>query len=87
VGVSELPRDVAEAQQGQYLPVLTAVAQSHPNVVLRSILTSAVCDSARCTMFDPQGLLKFRDGDHISAQYAEKLEPLLAATLAPALGH
>lgn len=80
-----LARSVADEQQLQYMPVLESVAASHPNVRVHRILTDAVCDEKRCSLFDSDRSLKFVDGDHVSAEYLRRYVPVFSRMLAAEL--
>jgi len=84
---ARIPFTEAQQQQEAYLPILQAVAASHDNVRVAPVLTRSVCDAQQCSLFTPDGLLKFHDGDHLSDPYALRLTDKLGAALASDLRH
>lgn len=80
-GADQISRANADEQQRKYMPILQAAARGRSNVVVHKVLTDAVCDADRCTLFAPDGTLKFSDGDHLSPPFAVRLAPLLVSRL------
>jgi hypothetical protein len=73
---SGLPRGTADAQRASYEPILKSVAAVNRNVVYVPVLWR-LCGPKMCPMFLPDGLLLYRDGDHLSRAASEKLAPAL----------
>jgi peptidoglycan/LPS O-acetylase OafA/YrhL len=73
---SGLPRATADAQRASYEPILKAVAAANRNVSYVPIL-GRVCGRLTCPMYRPDGLLLYRDGDHLSRATSESLAPAL----------
>lgn len=80
-GADHISRANAEEQQRQYMPVIEAAARGRGNVAVHKVLTGAVCDARRCTLFAEDGTLKFSDGDHLSPPFAVRLAPMLVTEL------
>jgi hypothetical protein len=77
-----LPRRIADAQRASYDPLLRAVTSAHPNVSYVPVF-AWVCDRRICPLFQRNGLLLYRDGDHLSRTASEKLAPFLRGLFEP----
>jgi peptidoglycan/LPS O-acetylase OafA/YrhL len=71
-----LPRATADAQRASYEPILKAVAAANRNVVYVPVLRR-LCGPNICPLFLPDGVLQYRDGDHLSRTGSERLAPAL----------
>jgi peptidoglycan/LPS O-acetylase OafA/YrhL len=74
--VPGLPRAIADAERASYEPVLQAVAAANRNVVYVPLLRQ-LCGPNLCPIFLPNGVLRYRDGDHLSRPGSESLAPAL----------
>ncbi len=74
--VPGLPRASADAQRASYEPILKAVAEANRNVVYVPVLRR-LCGPDICPLFLQDGVLRYRDGDHLSRRGSESLAPAL----------
>jgi len=77
-----LPRRVADAQRASYEPLLRSIAAVHRNASYVPIL-NRLCEPRICPLFQQDGLLLYRDGDHLSRGASEKLAPILEGLFEP----
>jgi peptidoglycan/LPS O-acetylase OafA/YrhL len=71
-----LSRATADAQRASYEPILKSLAAANSNVAYVPVLWR-LCGARLCPMFRPDGLLLYRDGDHLSRAASERLAPAL----------
>jgi hypothetical protein len=77
-----LPRSVADAQHASYEPIMRAIASARRNVVYLPVL-SRLCERQTCPLFRGDGVLLYRDGDHLSRTASESLAPVLDVVFQP----
>jgi hypothetical protein len=75
-GAAGLPRGTADAQRASYEPILKSVAAARNNVVYVPVLWQ-LCASQVCPLFRRNGLLLYRNGDHLTRAASESLAPAL----------
>jgi hypothetical protein len=71
-----LSRATADAQRASYEPILKAVAGENSNVSYIPVL-QRLCGPQMCPMYRPDGLLLYRDGDHLSRRASERMASAL----------
>jgi peptidoglycan/LPS O-acetylase OafA/YrhL len=74
--VPGLPRASADAQRASYEPIFQAMAAANRNVVYVPVLRR-LCGPDICPIFLRDGVLRYRDGDHLSRGGSESLAPAL----------
>jgi hypothetical protein len=76
MGAAGLPRGTADAQRASYEPILKSLAAQRNNVIYVPVLRQ-LCGSQLCPLFGRNGLLLYKNGDHLTRAASESLAPAL----------